>query len=409
MAQIYFWLIVGFIIFSYLLSRLLDILNASKWSEILPTELECIYDAQKYKESQNYQKVKMKFSTFHETWTLIILLIMLFIGGFAYIDTFIRNFSEHPIIMALLFIGIIGLGAEILNLPFDIYFTFVIEEKFGFNKTTPLTFITDKIKEFLLAAIIGGSLLALITWMWMITGKWFWIVAWLIITVISVFFSMFYSNIIVPLFNKQTPLEEGELKQEIQNFTNKIGFKIKDIFVIDGSKRTSKANAYFTGLGHKKRIVLYDTLIKELSTNELIAVLAHEIGHYKKKHTLINLIVGILQTGLMLYILSLFLNSPDMSKALGANIPSFHVSILTFGLLYNPLSLIINLLINILSRKHEFAADYFAKINYDSEALQSALKKLSINNLSNLNPHPAYVFFYYSHPPLLERLKALKK
>jgi len=224
-----------------------------------------------------------------------------------------------------------------------------------------------------------------------------------------VFMVMFYSDIIVPLFNKQTPLEDGDLRKEIENFASKAGFKLKNIYVIDGSKRSSKANAYFSGLGPKKRIVLYDTLIKEHSVEELVAVLAHEIGHYKKKHTLISMIAGVMQTGLLLFILSFFLDNPDMAKVLGVEQTSFHISLITFGLLYSPISLIIDIAMNYMSRKNEFSADKYAGVNYNSQALQSALIKLSVNNLSNLNPHPAYVFFYYSHPPLLERLKALKQ
>jgi len=409
MAQTYFWIIVGFICLNYVISRILDILNKRKWSEKLPEELDGFYDAQKYKSFQLYQKSKTRFGFINETFSFIVILVMLFVDGFAYIDSFARIYTENPIVLTLLFIGIIAILADIIGLPFDIYYTFVIEEKFGFNRTKPLTFIFDKIKAWIITAIIGGGLIALVVWFWTITASNFWFITWTVITVFMVFMVMFYSDIIVPLFNKQTPLEDGDLRKEIENFASKAGFKLKNIYVIDGSKRSSKANAYFSGLGPKKRIVLYDTLIKEHSVEELVAVLAHEIGHYKKKHTLISMIAGVMQTGLLLFILSFFLDNPDMAKVLGVEQTSFHISLITFGLLYSPISLIIDIAMNYMSRKNEFSADKYAGVNYNSQALQSALIKLSVNNLSNLNPHPAYVFFYYSHPPLLERLKALKQ
>lgn len=409
MAQTYFWIIVGFICLNYVISRILDILNKRKWSEKLPEELDGFYDAQKYKSFQLYQKSKTRFGFINETFSFIVILVMLFVDGFAYIDSFARIYTENPIVLTLLFIGIIAILADIIGLPFDIYYTFVIEEKFGFNRTKPLTFIFDKIKAWIITAIIGGGLIALVVWFWTITASNFWFITWAVITVFMVFMVMFYSDIIVPLFNKQTPLEDGDLRKEIENFASKAGFKLKNIYVIDGSKRSSKANAYFSGLGPKKRIVLYDTLIKEHSVEELVAVLAHEIGHYKKKHTLISMIAGVMQTGLLLFILSFFLDNPDMAKVLGVEQTSFHISLITFGLLYSPISLIIDIAMNYMSRKNEFSADKYAGVNYNSKALQSALIKLSVNNLSNLNPHPAYVFFYYSHPPLLERLKALKQ
>jgi len=310
-----------------------------------------------------------------------------------------------------LYFGILGIAADIFSTPFSVYSTFVIEEKFGFNKTTPKTFIFDKIKGWFLSAIIGGGLFSLIIWIFESTGIYFWLYAWFVVSVFSIFMAMFYSNLIVPLFNKQTPLEDGELRNAIQTFSEKVGFKLKNIYVIDGSKRSNKANAYFTGLGMKKRIVLYDTLIKNHSIDELVAVLAHEIGHYKKRHTLLGVFLSIFQTGLMLFILSLFIaKGSELSEILSGALQaqaSFHIGILVFGLLYSPLSLILGLIMNIISRKNEYAADHFAGKNFSAKALIEALKKLSVNNLSNLTPHPVYVFFHYSHPPLLERLKAL--
>ncbi|MEZ5145555.1 MAG: M48 family metallopeptidase [Bacteroidales bacterium] len=409
MEQLVFNIIIVIIIFDYLLERLLDYLNGTRRSNDLPAELAGIYDAEKYRESQEYDKVKSRFSFFTSTLSLIVMLAILFFGVFAWLDDFVRGYTQNPILMALLFFGILGFAADILSTPLSIYSTFVIEEKFGFNKTTPRTFILDKLKGWLLAAIIGGGLMALIIWIYESTGEWFWLIAWGVISGFTIFMTMFYSNIIVPLFNKQEPLEDGSLRSKIESFAKQVGFKLQNIFVMDGSKRSTKANAYFTGLGAKKRIVLFDTLIKDHTDEELVSVLAHEIGHYKKKHTLTGTILSIVQMGIMLYILSLFLGDPVLSGALGAKEISFHMSILTFGLLYGPISLVLGLIMNVISRKNEFAADRYAGENYSSKPLQDALKKLSVNHLSNLRPHPAYVFFYYSHPPLLERLRSLDK
>jgi STE24 endopeptidase len=236
----------------------------------------------------------------------------------------------------------------------------------------------------------------------------FWIYAWIAVSMVMIFINMFYSSIIVPLFNKQTPLEDGPLRSAIKDFSDKVGFNLDNIFVIDGSKRSTKANAYFTGQGSKKRIVLYDTLINDLSIDEIVAVLAHEIGHYKKKHTITNMVLGIIQTGITLYIFSLFTVNPRLSWAMGANVHSIYMVILSFGIIYSPISTVVGLALNYMSRAHEYQADRFAAENYKAEHLITALKKLSNNSLSNLTPHPAYVFFHYSHPTLLQRIKALK-
>ena len=407
-GQIIFIVILVILILDFILERFLDYLNSTRFSEDLPAELEGIYEQDNYSKSQKYLKANQKFSQLIESFNFVLVLGMFIFGGFAFLDGLIRQVTANPIIMALLFFGIIGFIADILGTPFAIYSTFVIEERFGFNKTTPLTFILDKLKGWLLGIVIGGGLMALVVWIYTISGQWFWLIAWGVVTAFTIFMSLFYSNIIVPLFNKQTPLEAGELRDAIEEFASRVGFKLKDIYMIDGSKRSTKANAYFTGLGRKKRIVLYDTLVNQHTTEELVAVLAHEVGHYKKKHTLIGMFLSIMQTGLMLFILSRFLGNPNLAAALGVVEPSFHISIVVFGVLYSPLSTVLGLAMNIISRKHEFAADAFAGENYRADALMDALKKLSVNNLSNLRPHPAYVFFYYSHPPLLRRLQALR-
>jgi STE24 endopeptidase len=329
--------------------------------------------------------------------------------GFAFVDNLVWGFTGNAILAALLFFGIIMFASDVLGIPFSVYDTFKIEEKYGFNKTTPKTFMLDTIKGWLIGALIGGGLLALIILIYQKTQNMFWIYAWILVAAFSIFMTMFYSNIIVPLFNKQTPLEEGELRDAIQEFSEKAGFKLDNIFVIDGSKRSTKSNAYFTGFGAKKRIVLYDTLINDMETEELVAVLAHEIGHYKKKHVLQGLLISLIQTGVVLFIFSLLIDSPALGKALGVEEPNFHIGLVAFGILYSPVSFVLGIFMNILSRKNEYEADAFAAKYYNPEALASALKKLSVKNLSNLTPHPKYVFFHYSHPTLLQRLAHLKK
>jgi len=409
MIKIIFLIIITIIVLNYLLDRIVEYLNISKCSNTIPKELEGIYDSEKYAKSQNYLKVNYKFSILTSTFSVLVILVMLFTGGFAFVDNLTASVTENVIIHALLFFGILMLASDIINTPFDLYDTFVIEHKFGFNKTTVKTYILDKLKTWLLGAIIGGGILALIIWFYTLTTNLFWLYAWMLVTVFSIFMTMFYSSIIVPLFNKQTPLEDGDLRNAISDFAQKVGFKLDNIYVIDGSKRSTKANAYFSGLGRKKRIVLYDTLIKDMSVEEIVAVLAHEVGHYKKKHSLKGIILSIIETGFTLYLLSFFVGSIVLAKALGAEEASFQIGLIAFGILYTPVSLILGLATNVYSRKNEYEADKFAGENYNPEHLQNALKKLSVNNLSNLTPHHIYVFIHYSHPPLLERLKALDK
>lgn len=408
MAEVIFLVILIIVALDFILERVLDYLNSRNWSEELPEELEDIYDAGNYRKSQLYIKTNHRFSQLTESFNFILVAGMLLLGGFAFLDQQVRMVTSNPILMALLFFGILGFIADMLGTPFSAYATFVIEEKFGFNKTTVRTFVMDKLKGWMLGILIGGGLLALIVYIYMATGPWFWVIAWGAISLFTLFMTLFYSNLIVPLFNRQTPLEPGELRDAIEAFAARTGFALKNIYLIDGSKRSTKANAYFTGLGRKKRIVLYDTLLQDHSTDELVAILAHEIGHYKKKHTLTGMALSFLQTGLMLFILSRFLESPALSQALGADQPSFHLGLVAFGILYTPLSIMLGLAGNFISRRHEFAADRYAAENYKPESLAGALKRLSVKNLSNLRPHPLYVFFYYSHPPLLQRLEAIR-
>lgn len=404
-----FYIFIAIILFDFVLERTIDYLNSKTWSDELPEEVRDVYDSEKYKKSQEYKKVNDKFSVLTSSFNLVLILLMLFLGGFAFVDSMSQSLVQSSVAITLVFFAILMFCSDIINTPFAVYDTFVIEEKFGFNKTTPKIFVLDKLKGWLLSAIIGGGLLALFVLFYQAAGKNFWIYAWVVSGAFMIFMVMFYSTLIVPLFNKQTPLENGELKNAIEEFAQKAGFRLDNIFVIDGSKRSSKANAYFSGLGAKKRIVLYDTLINDLTTKEIVAVLAHEIGHYKKKHTLVAMVISIIQTGLTLFILSLFIGCPALSQALGSQKASFHMGLIGFGLLYSPISAIIGLVMNVFSRRNEYEADNYAKSFNLGEELISSLKKLSRNNLSNLTPHPAYVFFHYSHPTLLQRIRSIRK
>lgn len=402
------YIILGILIVDFILERFLEYLNHQKWSPILPKALEGIYDQEKYHQSQNYQKDKLTPSLISSGIGFIATLIMIAFGGFAWVDELVRNYFDHPIAIALAFFGVIMFFSSLLGLPFSYYSTFVIEEKYGFNRTSLKTFVLDKLKGGLLSILIGGGILALLIWIYLQTTTNFWWMAWMVISFFMIFMTMFYSSLLVPLFNKQTLLENGELKDEISKFASKVDFKLDNVYVMDGSKRSSKGNAYFSGLGSKKRIVLFDTLIDDLSKEEIVAVLAHEIGHYKKKHTFSGIFLSLLQTGLMFYIFSLIISNPLLSEALGAKEHGFHLGLIAFGILYSPISTFLNLGMNVLSRKNEYEADNYALNNYDGKALGNALKKLSVSSLSNLTPHPVYVFFYYSHPSLLQRLKALQ-
>ncbi|MFD2914317.1 M48 family metallopeptidase [Psychroserpens luteus] len=404
-----FYIIIFIIVINFIIDKVLDYLNAKNYDNPIPKELQDVYDETEYKKSQAYKKTNYKFGIWSSLFSLALTLGFLFFDGFEYVDNIARSYSENPIVVALIFFGIIMLGSDLISTPFSYYKTFVIEERFGFNKTTKKTFVLDKIKGLIMMVIIGGAILALIIWFYEQTQELFWLYAWGIVTVFTVFMNMFYSKLIVPLFNKQTPLEDGTLRDKISEYAKSVGFNLDKIFIIDGSKRSTKANAYFSGFGSEKRVTLYDTLVKELDEEEIVAVLAHEVGHYKKKHIVFNLVASIALTGLTLFILSVFISNPLLSNALGVEIASFHVGLIAFGLLYSPISEVTGLLMNQLSRKFEYQADDFAKNTYKAEPLITSLKKLSKNSLSNLTPHPAYVLMHYSHPTLLERVRNLRK
>jgi STE24 endopeptidase len=404
-----FNILITILLIKFVIDSVLNHLNTKHFDDALPNDVSDVYEINEYRQSQSYKKTNHNFSKITSLFSLITTLLFFFFNGFSIVDEIARGFSNNIIIITLIFFGIIIIGSDIISIPFSLYKTFVIEEKFGFNKSTKKLFFLDKIKGLLMTIILGGSILSIITWFYEFTGNYFWIYTWLLITTFSVFLNMFYSKLIVPLFNEQTILEEGDLKNEIVKYVNSVGFKANNIYVLNGSKRSTKANAYFSGFGNQKRITLYDTLINDLENNEIVAVLAHEVGHYKRKHILYNLTSSIILTGFALFVLSLFIKTPILSLALGVSHPSFHIGLIAFGILYSPVSQILGVFMNYMSRKFEYQADNYAKNTFSASPLISSLKKLSKNSLSNLTPHYLYVFFHFSHPTLLDRIKNLNK
>lgn len=409
MYNIYFYLIISFTVIFFIFDKFVDYLNTLNWSEKLPREATWIYDEEKYAKSQAYEKTKHKFSNFSWIFSFVITILVLIFWVFWVLDIFLRNYTDNVILLSLYFFWIVIFIQTIISLPFSYYSTFVIEEKFWFNKMTKKLFFIDTIKWLILTYVIGWIISSILIWIYTKIWTNFWWIASILLSLLSIFIMMFYSSLIVPLFNKQTPLEEGELKTAINEFALKVWFKLDNIYVIDGSKRSSKANAYFSWFWPKKRIVLYDTLINDLTTKELVAVLAHEIGHYKKKHTLQMLIFSIIQTCFIMFLFSLIIDNKEIALAMWSEKSSFHIWAIAFSILFTPISLILWILWSILSRKNEYEADNFAKENYDGNELINGLKKLSQNNLTNLLPHPVYEFIHYSHPTVLKRINALKK
>ena len=406
--QTLFYIIIGILVAGFIVDKIINYLNAQHYNDPIPDPLKDVFDEEEYAKSQKYKRENYRFTLLTSSVSLLATLAFFFLDGFAFVDEIARSISENSIIITLVFFGIIMLTSDILSTPFSYYQTFVIEEKYGFNKTTLKTFFLDKLKGWLMMIVVGGLLLSAIVWFYESTGSNFWLYAWALVSFFAIFMNLFYARLIVPLFNKQSPLEEGTLRSQIESYAEKVGFTLDKIFIIDGSKRSTKANAYFSGFGSEKRVTLYDTLINDLNEDEIVAVLAHEVGHYKKKHIIINLIVSLLTTGFTLWLLSLFVGNQLLTEALNVSQPSFHIGLIAFGVLYSPISEITGLIMNYLSRKFEYQADNYAKTTFESEPLVSALKKLSKNNLSNLTTHPAYVFARYSHPTLLQRFQNLK-
>ena len=397
------------VIFNFLFTTVLEYLNDKNWKDNIPDEFKDFYDAESYIKAKNYKISRGKLSTVSSSLSFVFTLAMLYFFGFGLLSDLANSFSDSVILQSSAFFMILYLFNFVIGIPFSYYSTFEIEEKYGFNKTDIKTFILDKLKGLIITSvfILGLTSLAVLIIDFFSTGFWLWL--WLGLSILMILLNMFYADLIVPIFNKLTPLENGELRDKIEAYSKKVGYSLKNIFVIDGSKRSSKANAFFSGLGPRKTIALYDTLIQKHSDEELVSVLAHEVGHYKKKHIFISMILTIFQLGIMCYLFELCLSYDLIANALGSSTMNFHIGIIAFSFLYSPVGLIIGVLMNILSRKNEFEADNYAKETYDGNSLSLALKKLSVDSLSNLYPHPFYVFIHYSHPPLIQRLSKLNQ
>lgn len=405
--NILFIIILVIYITDFLFERYISFLNIKSSRRPISTIINDIYDTEKYAKQQRYFQINARLGMVTSTFSFVIVMLMLLFGGFGFVDEIVRSWGFSEIFTTLIFFGILFFLNDILTIPFELYDIFVIEQKFDFNRVTPKIYIFDKLKNYFLISIVGGGIIALIVWLYQLMPEYFWLLAFAVITVFVLFMGLFYSDIIVPLFNRQTPLSDGELRDEIEKFAQKVGFNLKNIYVIDGSKRSTKANAYFTGFWGKKRIVLYDTLISKMTTQEIVAVLSHEIGHYKNRHTLKNLLVALPSNLLIFFLLGIILKSDIFAQALGGQQASFHLNVLCFGILYTPVSTLLDIFSNIISRKFEFQADNFSKSHNLGNELVSALKKLSSTSLSNLTPHPLAVFVRFSHPTVYQRVKNL--
>ena len=406
--NIFLLVILAILVGNYLLNLVVEISNVRHLKTALPKEFEGWYDGEKYRKSQEYLKENTGFGILTDSITTPVIIGFILLGGFNYVDQLARSFQLGSIFTGLVFAGLLLFASQIMDLPFSIYQTFVLEEKYGFNKTTPKTFILDILKSWALVIALGSILFSGILWFFQYAGPLAWLYCWIALTLFQLFLLFIAPVVIMPIFNKFVPLEEGELKTAIREYAEEQGFKMKGIFSMDGSKRSTKSNAFFTGFGRFRRIVLFDTLIEKHSVDELVSILAHEIGHYRKKHIFKSVLISILTTGMMFFILSLFINNKDLFAAFQMQETSIYASLFFFGFLYAPIEMVIGISGNILSRRHEYEADAYAiKTTHKPQAMITALKKLSVDNLSNLTPHPLKVFLGYSHPPVLERIRAI--
>ena len=407
--NIYLIIILTILIGEYLLNAIVENLNLSCAWPVLPKEFVGYYDAQKYKQSQNYLKENTRFTLVKETIFTALILALILIGGFNVVDKLARSFKLGPVLTGLTFAGILMLASRVLSIPFSVYRTFVIEEKFGFNKTTARTFFLDILKSLALGAVIGGIIFSAVLWFFAKMGSLAWVYCWIGVVLFQLFLLFIAPAVILPLFNKFVPLEEGQLKNAIEKYAAQEKFKLKGIFKIDASRRSTKTNAFFTGFGKYRRIALFDTLIRKHSVDELVSILAHEIGHYKKKHIIKRMAISIVTTGIMFFILSYFINNQGLFAAFKMDQLSIYASLFFFAFLYTPINILFSILANFIFRRHEYEADAYSVATYKKpESFIAALKKLSVDNLSNLTPHPLKVFLDYSHPPVLKRIQAIR-
>lgn len=396
------------ILSEFILNGLSDVLNLRMLRDELPEEFRGMYDVDKYRKSQEYLKVNTRFGWLTSTFDLIVILVLWFGKGFPFLDHWVRSWHLGPVFTGLMYIGMLVLFKAILSLPFNIYSTFVIEERFGFNKTTWKTYVADILKSLFLTIVLGTPLLIGVLGFFEYTGPNAWWYCWIAVTIFMIVIQFIAPTWIMPLFNKFNPLENGGLKTAIMSYARSIHFPLDNVFVVDGSRRSSKSNAFFTGFGKHKRIALFDTLIEKHTVAELVAVLAHEMGHYKKKHILRTMIISVIQVGILFFLLSLFISYQGLFNAFYMDQKSVYSGLIFFGMLYSPIDFFMGIFMQMYSRKNEFEADRFAvETTKDSKSMADALKKLSVHNLTNLIPHPLYIFLNYSHPPVLRRIKAI--
>ncbi|HJL79517.1 MAG TPA: M48 family metallopeptidase [Candidatus Marinimicrobia bacterium] len=408
--NIYLLIILSALIGEFLLRTLVRVLNLKALDPGLPNEFQGYYDEEKYARSQEYTRVNARFAFFTTSFDFIIILVFILFGGFNFVDQIVRGFGLSTLPSGLAFFGILFFASDLISTPFSLYQNFVIEEDFGFNKMTLKTFILDKLKGYLLTLVLGGVFLTAILFFFEETGEYGWLYAWGIIGLFMILIQPLFTLVIAPMFNKFTPLEKGELRTAIENYAQKVGFPLSRIDVMDGSKRSAKSNAYFSGFGKQKRIALFDTLLEKHSNDEMVAILAHEVGHYKKHHIKVGILISILHTGLLFWLLSIFIDNPGLFEAFQMKEISVYGGLTFFMILYSPVELVLSVIMNAVSRKNEFQADaYSAKTTEKSEHLISGLKNLSVSNLGNLTPHSLSVLLDHSHPPVLERITALKK
>jgi len=406
--NIYSTIILVALVAGFLLEMVSELLNLRALKSELPREFEEVYDADKYGKSQDYTRARAKFGLAASLFDITLLLAFWFSGAFNLTDRFVRSFGFGSVVTGLLFVGSLLLLKTIISLPFSIYSTFVIEERFGFNRTSPLTYLADMLKGAALTILLGGPLLGAIIAFFEYAGKGGWFYGWLAVTAFMLLVQFIAPAWIMPLFNRFTPLEEGELRAAIMDYAKSVAFPLDNLFVMDGSRRSSKSNAFFTGFGKNRRIALFDTLIEKHSVPELVAVLAHEIGHYKKRHVIQGMVIGIVHMGILFFLLSVFLDHRGLFEAFFMEEVSVYAGLIFFSLLFTPLELVLSLFMHGLSRRNEYEADRFAvETTGSGDYMVAALKKLSVHNLSNLTPHPFYVFLNYSHPPLLQRIAAI--
>lgn len=402
-------IILAALLAEYGLNVLSDLLTVRHLKPTLPEEFRDTFDEDEYETAQDYTRTRTRFGLLSSTFGLAVLLLFWFAGGFEWLDTVVRTWGLGPILTGLLYVGLLVLGRSVLSLPFSIYSTFVIEERFGFNETTPKTFVLDLLKSLGLGVAIGGPLLAAILWFFEATGPYGWVYAWIVVTAVMLLLQFFAPRYLMPLFNDFEPLEEGELREAILSYAGSVDFPVDEVYVMDGSRRSNKANAFFTGFGANRRIVLFDTLVEELAVDELLTVVAHEMGHYKLYHIPQRIGISVVQTGVLFLLLSIFLQVEGLYEAFYVDEPAVYTGLLFFGLLYSPADLLLSIPLNAWSRRHEFQADRFAvETTERADSLIDGLKRLAETNLSNLTPHPLTVVLEYSHPPLLDRIDSIR-